>query len=103
MLDALGPVAADWFIQEFSKRHGVRVTAKLDPNAVTFNRTSGTEVFRMVQEALTNIARHSGATEAMVEIERVEPECIVHIADNGRGMPEGARPGASFVRTSRHV
>ncbi|SMF05521.1 Histidine kinase-, DNA gyrase B-, and HSP90-like ATPase [Trinickia caryophylli] len=94
MLDDLGPVPAiDWFIHEFSKRHGVVVNATLDPGDVAFNRTSGTEVFRMVQEALTNIARHSGATEASVSIARVAPHCIVRIADNGHGMPEGARPG----------
>lgn len=94
MLDDLGPIPAiDWFVQQFSSRHRVKVRTRLDLNEVDFNRDSGTEVFRMVQEALTNIARHSGATEAQVEILREAPHCLIRIADNGRGVPHGARPG----------
>jgi len=98
MLDDLGPIPAiDWFIHEFSARYGVAVNAQLDINEVAFNRDSGTEVFRMVQEALTNIARHSGASEAEVEIAREEPFCIVKISDNGRGaLPDARRNRKSF-------
>ena len=98
MLDDLGPIPAiDWFIHEFSARHGIAVNAQLDINEVAFNRDSGTEVFRMVQEALTNIARHSGASEAEVEIAREEPFCIVKIRDNGRGaLPDARRSRKSF-------
>ncbi|MGG1948524.1 PAS domain-containing protein [Trinickia sp. NRRL B-1857] len=98
MLDDLGPIPAiDWFIHEFSARHGIAVNAQLDINEVAFNRDSGTEVFRMVQEALTNIARHSGASEAEVEIARDEPFCIVKISDNGRGaLPDARRSRKSF-------
>lgn len=98
MLDDLGPIPAiDWFIHEFSARHGIAVTAQLDINEVTFNRDSGTEVFRMVQEGLTNIARHSGASEANIEIAREEPFCIVKIRDNGRGaLPDARRNRKSF-------
>lgn len=98
MLDDLGPIPAiDWFIHEFSARHGIAVNAQLDINEVAFNRDSGTEVFRMVQEALTNIARHSGAKEAEVEIAREEPFCIVKISDNGRGaLPDARRNRKSF-------
>ncbi|RKP43892.1 PAS domain-containing protein [Trinickia fusca] len=94
MLDDLGPIPAiDWLVQQFSTRHRVQVRAQLDINEVDFNRDSGTEVFRMVQEALTNIARHSGATEASVEIRRSAPHCVIRITDNGRGVPHGVRPG----------
>ena len=98
MLDDLGPIPAiDWFIHEFSARHGITVNAQLDINEVAFNRDSGTEVFRMVQEALTNIARHSGASEAEIEITREEPFCIVKIRDNGRGaLPDARRKRKSF-------
>jgi two-component system sensor histidine kinase UhpB len=98
MLDDLGPIPAiDWFIHEFSARHGITVNAQLDINEVAFNRDSGTEVFRMVQEALTNIARHSGASEAEIEIAREEPFCVVKIRDNGRGaLPDARRKRKSF-------
>lgn len=98
MLDDLGPIPAiDWFIHEFSARHGITVDAQLDINEVAFNRDSGTEVFRMVQEGLTNIARHSGATQASIEIVREEPFCLVKIRDNGRGaLPDAQRKRKSF-------
>ncbi|RDU96315.1 PAS domain-containing protein [Trinickia dinghuensis] len=98
MLDDLGPIPAiDWFIHEFSARHGITVNAQLDVNEVTFNRDSGTEVFRMVQEGLTNVARHSGASEANIEIARDEPFCVVKISDNGRGaLPSARRSRKSF-------
>ncbi|MGN6314804.1 PAS domain-containing protein [Trinickia sp.] len=92
MLDDLGPIPAiDWFIQEFSARHGIAVHAQLDAGDVGFNRDSGTEVFRIVQEALTNIARHSGASEVTIEIAREDPFCMVKISDNGRGALSDAR------------
>lgn len=92
MLDDLGPIPAiEWFIHEFSARHGIAVQAHLDVNEVAFNRDSGTEVFRIVQEALTNVARHSGASEATVEIVREAPFCLVKIGDNGRGALQDAR------------
>lgn len=98
MLDDLGPIPAiDWFIHEFSARHGIAVHAQLDVNEVAFNRDSGTEVFRMVQEGLMNIARHSGASTAEIEIARDEPFCVVKIRDNGRGaLPDGRRSRKSF-------
>ncbi len=98
MLDDLGPIPAiDWFVHEFSARHGIAVKADLDVNEVAFNRDSGTEVFRMVQEGLTNVARHSGANEAEVEIAREEPYCTVRIRDNGRGaLPDARRSRKSF-------
>jgi two-component system sensor histidine kinase UhpB len=46
----------------------------------------------MVQEALTNVARHSGATEVALEIIRDDTHCIVRIADNGHGTTREANP-----------
>ncbi|UVE65471.1 PAS domain-containing protein [Burkholderia pyrrocinia] len=94
MLDDLGLVpAVDWLIEDFSSRYGVRVIRRIDANRISFNRESATAVFRMVQEALTNSARHSGATEVTIGISREEPYCFVTIADNGRGAASDVRPG----------
>jgi two-component system sensor histidine kinase UhpB len=93
MLDDLGLIPAiDWLINEFSARHNVRVVTSIDASEIAFNGESGTAVFRMIQEALTNIARHSGATEVMLDIVRDDPNCIVRIADNGRGTARDPRP-----------
>ncbi|MFX1764985.1 PAS domain-containing protein [Paraburkholderia sp. A3BS-1L] len=94
MLDDLGLIpAVDWLIEEFSTRYGIEVIANIDADAIAFNRDSATAVFRMIQEALTNIARHANATEVRVEILRGATDCNVSIADNGRGAANEVRPG----------
>lgn len=94
MLDDLGLIEAlEWMATEFSSRYRIRVTNHIDAGAITFNQQSRIEVFRMVQEALTNVARHSGATEVVLDIVRDDPHCIVRIVDNGRGAERDARLG----------
>ncbi|RDU99005.1 PAS domain-containing protein [Trinickia dinghuensis] len=88
MLDDLGLIPAiDHLIDEFSGRYRIRVIRHIDPDAIAFNRECRIGMFRMVQEALTNVARHSGATEVVLDIVRADPHCIVRIVDNGRGAP----------------
>lgn len=98
VLDDLGLIPAiDGLIDEFSARYRIRVTRHLDPDSIAFNRKCRIDMFRMVQEALTNVARHSGATEVVVDITRADPHCIVRIVDNGRGaVTDGARKRHSF-------
>jgi len=69
------------------------VLTHIDANDIAFNRESATAVFRMIQEALTNSARHSEATEVTIAISRGAEHCIVTIADNGCGAASDARPG----------
>ena len=85
MLDDLGLIPAlEWLVSRFSERHGVRVAHRIAEN-IDFNDDSATAVFRIVQEALTNVARHAQATEVVLEIERKEPHCVVRVTDNGCG------------------
>ncbi|MDB6165515.1 MAG: domain S-box-containing protein [Lacunisphaera sp.] len=86
-LDILGLTAAiDWQLKEFSRRSGIpcRVT-RLDeiPN---FAGAQGTAVFRILQEALTNIVRHAGATEVEISLQNGADELVLKIRDNGRGI-----------------
>jgi two-component system sensor histidine kinase UhpB len=93
MLDDLGLIPAiEWFIGQFSAWHGVRVLRHIGADDIDFNRESATAVFRIVQEAMTNVARHSGATEVRLEIARDGPNCIVSIVDNGCGCSSDKRP-----------
>ncbi|MGN6669682.1 MAG: PAS domain-containing protein [Trinickia sp.] len=88
MLEDLGLIPAiDHLIDDFSARFRIRVIRHIDQDAIDFNRDCRNDMFRIVQEALTNVARHSGATEVVVEIARDHPHCIVRIVDNGRGAP----------------
>ncbi|NLP64710.1 sensor histidine kinase [Paraburkholderia sacchari] len=93
MLDDLGLIpVVEWFSDQFSARYGVRVIRQIDADDIDFQPETATVVFRVVQQAMTNVARHSGATEVMLKIVRDGPNCIVSVADNGRGCPSGKRP-----------
>ena len=98
ILDDLGLIPAiDNLADEFSARYAIRVIRHIDPDAISFNRECRIGMFRMVQEALTNVARHSGASEVILDIVRADPHCIVRIVDNGRGVAaEGQKGRHSF-------
>ena len=86
MLDDLGLVPAiEWLVNQFSGRHKLRVVTNIDVGGIDFNRESATTVYRIVQEAMTNVARHSGATVVQLDIVREDPHCVMRIADNGHG------------------
>ncbi|CAB3804747.1 putative sensor histidine kinase NarS [Paraburkholderia caffeinitolerans] len=104
MLDDLGLVpAAEWFSGQFSARYGVRVIRQVDADDIDFQPETATVVFRVVQEAMSNIARHSGAPEVMLEIARDGPNCIVSVADNGRGCASDKRPARNSFAPAGHA
>ena len=85
LLDDLGLVAAcDWLVQNYNQRTGVpcRLRIKGDLELVD---PQATVVFRVLQESLTNAARHSAATEVDVTLERDAEAITVTVRDNGRG------------------
>ena len=91
MLDDLGLVPAiEWLVNQFSGRHKLRVVTHIDVGGIDFNRESATTVYRIVQEAMTNVARHSGATVVQLDIVREDPHCVMRIADNGHGVADEA-------------
>ena len=87
VLDTLGLTAAiEWQAKDFEGRTGIR--CQLNPMAedIPVNRDSATAIFRIFQEALTNIGRHAMATEVNVGLERVNGRLLLSIEDNGRGI-----------------
>ena len=98
MLDDLGlPAAIDWLVTEFTTRYRVPVVTHIDTDDMEFSPEFATAVFRMIQEALTNVARHSGATQVKLDIVRAATNCVLWIADNGRGaIPNIPRSALSF-------
>ena len=86
LLDDLGLAPAlDWQASTFSKRTGIRVEVVLKGMEERLSAEIETSVYRIVQEALNNVAKHSGATECAVDIERSGGELTVTVHDNGRG------------------
>lgn len=86
-LDVLGLTAAiDWQLKEFSQRSAIpsRIT-RLDEVA-NLSEAQGTAVFRILQEALTNIVRHAGATAVEVGLQAEPDQLTLKVHDNGRGI-----------------
>jgi len=103
ILDDLGlAAAAEWLVQNFTQRTGVRcelvIAAGLElgePNATSF--------FRVLQESLTNIARHARATQVEVTLDREGEHVTLTVRDNGVGFDMDAprRAGAFGLRGVR--
>ncbi|WP_109483130.1 PAS domain-containing sensor histidine kinase [Paraburkholderia sp. C35] len=94
MLDDLGLVAAiDWLADEFSQRYGIRVVRRLEVGPAVFPHGAATAVFRIVQEALTNVARHAQASLVTLTMYADGERCALDIVDDGRGLPVHEQPG----------
>lgn len=98
MLDDLGLLPAiEWLADEFSKRYEIKTHTRLSAGEVKFSDTAATAIFRIVQEALTNVARHAHATEVIVTVQLENDQCEVRIDDNGSGAdPASGNKSNSF-------
>jgi two-component system sensor histidine kinase UhpB len=91
VLDDLGLVSAvEWRAAQFQSRTGIRVRFSSSTEKASLPRESETAVFRVLQEALTNILRHAHATEVEIRIEESGGELALDLVDNGRGIEPGA-------------
>ena len=87
MLDDLGlEPALAWQAREFSRRYNVPVDLSVDGDLERLPDPQRTCVYRVVQEALTNCAKHSAATEIHVQVVRGRTRLDVSVRDNGVGM-----------------
>jgi PAS domain S-box-containing protein len=96
ILDQLGlPAAVEWLAQDFSRRTGIRCQTSIQPTDGAITNELATALFRIVQEALTNVLRHAGATRVDIEL-GVKSGCVmVEINDDGSGITEaGMGPGS---------
>lgn len=86
MLDDLGLLPAiDWLLTDFTTRYGIDIERRIEPAGVQFSRSGATTIFRIMQEALTNVARHAEATRVSIALAIDDDRCVLRIADNGRG------------------
>jgi len=91
MLDDLGLTpAVEHLVHEFSHRTGIVVSLDLDAGAHEFKDPLVTAVYRMIQEALTNVARHARATEVRVSVNAAGDRLRVAVEDDGVGIEADA-------------
>jgi signal transduction histidine kinase len=95
VLDEMGLVAAiNWQAKEFQKRTGFRCRLNLPKeSAAGFDRDLSTTTFRIFQEILTNVARHSRASRVDVELKSTDDRLVLEVTDNGIGISDNDSRG----------
>jgi signal transduction histidine kinase len=87
LLDEVGLSAAvEWQLQEFEQRSGIRSLLHLTVADLPLAPETATTVFRIFQEALTNVARHAKATQVEVNLQEQPDHLVLQVCDNGRGI-----------------
>ena len=89
ILDELGLIAAiEWQAEEFEKLTDIKCSLVLPKDEIKLESNKTTAIFRIFQEALTNIARHSEATKVAVSLFNHQSNIYLEIQDNGRGITQ---------------
>jgi len=88
LLDEIGLVPAlRGLVEGFSQRSGIQVHLQVEDSLGKFPAEIEISIYRIVQECLTNIHRHSGSPTARIRVERQATEIEIEVQDDGKGMP----------------
>ena len=104
LLDEAGLESAlRWYVDGFAERSKIKVGFDFDPAVGRLPREMETAIFRMVQECLTNVHRHSGSATANIRVSRDSKAIQLEVRDQGKGIPGGgfhlsgpAKPGVGI-------
>jgi len=89
VLDQLGLIAAvEWELQQFQRRSALRCEIILPDGEIPLDRERSTAVFRIFQEALTNVALHAHASQVTINVKKENESLILEIEDNGKGIQQ---------------
>jgi PAS domain S-box-containing protein len=88
MLEEMGLKSAiPWYLEGFSKRSGIETSFEIPDDFHRMSRDAELVLFRVLQESLTNVQRHSGSSSAAVVITENGKEVALEVTDQGKGMP----------------
>jgi PAS domain S-box-containing protein len=99
LLDVAGLCSAiRWYVDGFSDRSRIKVDLELASELGRLSTDTEIAVFRVVQECLTNVYRHSGSDSCSVKLERRQDVLRLEVRDSGRGMPKSSNgtPSSGF-------
>lgn len=93
LLDDLGLTeAARWQLEDFSRQAGIDVSASIAIDDAALDERMAINLFRILQESLTNVARHAGATRVDITLTMNEDGLLLEVSDNGSGATFGNHP-----------
>ena len=81
--------ALDWYVEQFGRQHDITTHFQVSGAIGVVPPESTIHIYRIVQEALTNVSRHAGAKEAWVRLAQRNGQLALEIEDRGRGLPAG--------------
>jgi signal transduction histidine kinase len=88
----------DWYLSTVERQLGIRVEYERSGGAAEIDDTTGIHVYRVLQEAISNVARHSGAKSAKVRLRSEKGAMVLEVEDHGTGLDAGpSRRGLGLV------
>jgi signal transduction histidine kinase len=87
--------ALSWYVDGFSKRTKIRIELEIAPGLERLPQDVETALFRIVQESLSNVYRHSGSSTARVRLTLASGEIALEVSDEGKGLPASALDGTN--------
>jgi len=100
LLDEAGLESAlRWYVDGLAQRAGMEINFHLEPKLGRLSQDLETAIFRIVQECLTNVQRHSGSSSASIHVVRENAQVLITVGDEGKGMPSASLVDASGIQT----
>jgi signal transduction histidine kinase len=100
MLDEMGfESSVDWYVRATAKQTGIDIAYEKSGTPFSVNGNSGIHVYRILQEALNNVTRHSGSRQAWVRLHFLDDALDLEVEDHGKGFAkeDAARTGIGLV------
>jgi two-component system, NarL family, sensor histidine kinase UhpB len=87
ILDDFGlPAAIEWHAGEYEKKTGIKFVVKIDPDIPIIEKRLASVIFRIFQEAVTNVIRHAEATKVRINLKEDGEMLALKVSDNGKGI-----------------
>jgi signal transduction histidine kinase len=88
--------ALQWYVEQFGRQHGINARFLKGGPIGVISPEATIHIYRIVQEALTNVSRHSGSSDAWVRLRQADDRIELEIEDRGKGLPPETERGSTW-------